>query len=98
VRFNALAQADRSRRHSSRKPKQAPRKQAPEGQSALAGFPWHFFHFFPEPQGHGSLRPISLDIKSNLRQLPIRDSQNLSPDQALLLIDVFTMVSIRSSV
>jgi hypothetical protein len=25
--------------------------------SARYAFPWHFLNFFPEPQGHASLRP-----------------------------------------
>ena len=30
---------------------------APTRHAAGAPLPWHFFHFLPLPQGHGSLRP-----------------------------------------
>src|SRR5512140_590371 len=30
------------------------------GRKRYSPAPWHFLYFFPDPHGHGSLRPISL--------------------------------------
>src|SRR5947207_2388626 len=55
------------------------RSESPKLLSHHTAAPWHFLYFFPEPHGHGSLRPTFGSLRMTVLILPASSPAAVAP-------------------